>query len=131
MSAKPELKRDWYFTPGAEWILWEEPTTGKCKAFRVILTEAKSFLEWSEDAGFVSGDSDDGDRPGRSKMTPVLTPRRGGLKEVGQLVLQQVARVMHEPPLIAGKPVELPAGFLEFVSDVVGHMLHQKDARPV
>jgi hypothetical protein len=122
MSAPTELRRDWFFTPGAEWITWQDPHTNKWKAIRVILTPERRFLEWTADSGFVAGASDDGDAPGRAKMSPVLIARPGVEQEVGQQVLETIAGLRKEPPTFNGHPVHLPPGLLDFLADQILHM---------
>ena len=119
MPSSQELQRDWFFTPGAEWIAWACPHTGKYKGFRVILTDAKQFLEWSEADGLAAGKADDGERPGRAKMTAVLEARRGAEREVAGRVKALVESVRDEPPRLHGVPVVLPGKLLQLILDVV------------
>lgn len=114
-----EPRRDWFFTPGAEWILWDDPRTGKLKAFRVILSAEKSFLEWSEENGFAAGTSDDGERPGRSKMSPVLEAKPGAEKTVAPQVLALVRAVRLNPPKLHGAPIQLPAHALQSMLELL------------
>ena len=117
-----EWKRDWFFTPRAEWISWQDPKSGKYKGFRVILTEEKRFLEWSEQDGVAAGSSDDGEKPGRAKMSSVLEARPGMEAEVAALVRALVDDVRHDPPVLHGVKIQLPPELLRFISDVVDHL---------
>lgn len=144
MRKTAKLERDWWFTPGTEWIVWDEPGTGKIKAFRVILTDRKRFFEWQADEGVSAGVHDDGETPGRSKASPILVPDAALLGEVAAAVMERVKemrtvavparpsppartwswnpfarrepapRVVKTPPPIA---VRLPDGVLDFIED--------------
>lgn len=117
-----ELRRDWYFTPGAEWIFWDDPRSGKLKAFRVILSREKTFLEWSEESGFVAGTSDEGERPGRSKMAPTLSAQPGAEKAIAPVVLALVRAVRLNPPKIEGTPIHLPEQALQSMLELLEHL---------
>ena len=117
--AAAELKREWFFTPRAEWISWQDPDTGKFKGFRVILLEEKRFLEWSEQHGIAAGASDDGEKPGRAKMSAVLEVRPGMEAEVVARVRALVEDVRRDPPRLHGVKIELPEELLAFIADVV------------
>lgn len=125
MSSSAELRRDWYFTPGAEWIFWDDPRTGKLEAFRVILSETARFLEWSEENGIITGSADEGERPGRSKMAPVLNARPGTEREVAALVLELITQVRTHPPRLLGAVIELPEAALLAMDDVLRHYLRR------
>ena len=122
MTRKPELIRDWICTPGAEWIVWTDPHSGMIDAFRVILAEKHRFLEWSNGGGFVAGASDEGDRAGRAKMTPVLKAQVGQVGEVAAAVLEVVAQLRREPPQMNGQPIRLPTGLLDLVSGLLAKL---------
>lgn len=117
-----ELRRDWFFTPGAEWIFWDDPRTGKLKAFRVMLSNEKTFLEWSEEKGFAAGTSDDGERPGRTKMAPVLEAKPGAEREVAPMVLALVRAVRLNPPKLHGTPIQLPKHALQSMLELLEHL---------
>jgi hypothetical protein len=101
------LKRDWWFTPGTEWIVWDEPETGKIMAFRVILTDRRRFFEWQVGEGVSAGVHDDGETPGRSKASPILLPDRAMLKEVAAVVMDRIKDMRRQPaPSRPPPPVE-------------------------
>lgn len=122
MGPGVELRRDWYFTPGTEWIFWDDPRTGKLKAFRVILSAQNAFLEWSEEQGFSGGSSDEGDRPGRSKMSPTLTVQPGAERTLAPLVLALVNDVRANPPTIEGTKIQLPKAALQSMVELLEHV---------
>lgn len=76
------VKREWYFTPGAEWLVWFRPSTGEVEAFQVILTEDEVYLEWRRDRGLLAGRQDSGDCTGRAKQSPVLRVVRQDIDQV-------------------------------------------------
>jgi hypothetical protein len=113
-----ELERRWFFTVGAEWILWEDPRTGKLVAFLVVLSEGGVFLEWRRGKGLVTGHHDDGEPSGRYKMTPVLVERNVDPARVARSVLRMIdhVRVLLAEP----KPVPtIPLADLDAIADVV------------
>lgn len=106
-SATPALKRDWYFTPGAEWLVWFRPATGEVEAFQVILTEDEVYLEWRRDRGLACGRQDSGERPGRAKQSPVLRVVHQDLDQV----VPRVAALIPD----ARTAEKVPARWREFV----------------
>lgn len=118
-----KLKRNWQFTPGAEWIWWEEPGLDKPKAFRIVLTDVGKFIEWRQDkvvpgdptTGFTTGTHDDGEVPGRHKMTPILRQEQGLLAALAPLIMKAVRAVPAE--------AEMSPTFLRTVEDLVTPLL--------
>ena len=118
MRKTAKLKRDWWFTPGTEWIVWDEPGTGKIKAFRIILTDLRRFFEWQAGEGVSAGVHDDGETPGKSKASPILVPDAAMLPEVAAVVMDRIKEMRKAPT--PSQPVPVPVAKKRWFAGLFG-----------